>query len=59
MVRMSLRLTETLAKYLTEKSKQTGLSKNALVLQACWEFIGLENKNQNEKLRRIRNEEST
>ncbi len=44
MVRMSLRLTETLAQYLTEKSKQTGLSKNAIVLQACWEFIDLEGK---------------
>ena len=48
MVRMSLRLTETLAEHLNEKSKQTGLSKNAIVLQACWEFIDLKDKKMSE-----------
>ena len=38
-VRMTIRLSETLEHYLKEKSKETGLSKNAIIIQACWQYV--------------------
>lgn len=44
MVRMTVRIVDPLDRHLTEIALQKGISKNALIVEACWEFLAKKSK---------------